>query len=85
MTSTRFEIERIFDLPTRAGLIAAGRMLSGSVQAGMTLRDQATGATVRVIGLELIPPPADHPDRVAIILDRRDAPAVTEGRTLIGD
>jgi hypothetical protein len=85
VTGIRFEIEQVFDLPTRGGLIAAGRVTAGSVTAGLTLRDQETGQTVRVIGVEMVPPPVDRPDQAAIIIDRRDSAAVRQGRTLIGD
>jgi hypothetical protein len=85
VTGIRLQIEQIFDLPARGGLIAAGRMLAGSVTAGLTLRDQATGATVRVIRVEMVPPPPDRPDQVAIIVDRKDSAAVRTGATLVGD
>lgn len=85
MTGIRFEIEQVFDLPSRGGLIAAGRLLTGSVTAGLTLSDQTTGETARVIGIEMLPPPPDRPDQVAIIIDRRDAAAVRTGRTLVAD
>jgi len=85
VSGIRFEIEQVFDLPTRGGLIASGRITAGSVRAGLTLRDQETGETVRVIGVEMMAPPVDRPDQAAIIVDRRDSAAVRQGRTLIAD
>lgn len=82
--SVRFVVEEVFDLRRRGLTLAVGQMLTGVVSAGMTLRVEATGAPVTIAGIELIPPPADNPDRVSLIISPESATRPTPGMVLVG-
>jgi hypothetical protein len=81
--SVRFLVEEVFDLPQRKLTLAVGQMLAGVVSAGMMLRDEATGAAVTIAGIDLIPPPADNPDRVSLIISPESETRPTRGMVLV--
>src|SRR2546429_1643299 len=71
--SVRFAIEEVFDLRQRGVILAAGRILHGTVAGPTMLRDERSGQVVRVLGVELLPAPAGDPDRIRLIIDRAPA------------
>lgn len=48
----RFEVDRVFDLAGRGGLLVMGWLHEGVISEGTTLRDEATQHTWEVLGLE---------------------------------
>lgn len=85
MTAVRFEVETTFDLPGRSGVLAPGRLLTGVIQSGTTLRIEGTDQPVRVLGLEF-PSSAGTPQEartVTLLIDRTDAAPIVAGTVLI--
>jgi hypothetical protein len=79
----RFMVEEVFEVPQRGLTLAVGQVLDGAVTAGMTLQVEATGATVKVASIELIPPPADNPNRVSLVIDQESETRPARGMVLI--
>jgi hypothetical protein len=80
----RFSIESVFDLPQRAGLLASGTLTGGVVRAGTVLRDEATGDSVTVLGVEFETPADRRQGRTTLLIERTAATPVRQGRTLTG-
>ena len=64
-----FAVERVHELSGRGVIVMVGRLVAGTVTGPATLYDVATGIAVRVIAVELILPPAGHPDLVSLVVD----------------
>jgi len=79
----RFTIEQVFELRQRGVILAAGHLQDGTVAGTMTLHDETTGQAVRVLGLELIPPPTHDPDRVILIIDPASPLRPVDGMVLV--
>ena len=82
MPAVRFQVERTFDLPQRAGILLAGIVLQGEIKGGMTLQNAATGQPVRVLGVEFLTPASQRLNRTTVLIDRRDATGITSGTEL---
>jgi hypothetical protein len=83
MTAIRFTVETTFDLPGRDGILVPGVLLTGVIQSGTTLQTEDTRQPVRVLGVEFPTPASQGTNKVTLRIDRRDAPAIKPGTTLI--
>jgi hypothetical protein len=81
--TAQFSIEEVFDLRSRGGLLAVGRVVAGRISAGMTLQDPSTGQRVRVLGVEFLTPKARQLGRTTLVLERTSPTPVQPGRVLI--
>lgn len=79
----RFAVEEVFHLRQRGVLLASGRMLEGSIAGRVTAYDEATGRPVQILGIELLPPSADHPERVTLIIDPSSPTHPVPGMVLV--
>lgn len=70
-TETTFLVTHVFDLPDREGLSTSGKTLTGKVQEGMTLQNDA-GHKTRVLALEFLSPRDIKAGEVTILLERTD-------------
>lgn len=83
MSMVRFSIEEVFDLRQRAGLLASGKFLEGEVLKEMTLQDEKTGRTVKVLALEFQTPRDRREGWTTLLLERTDPSPVVEHAILI--
>ncbi|WP_083863544.1 hypothetical protein [Nocardia exalbida] len=81
MTPVDFTVTHLWDLPHRGGLLVTGRLTSGTVGPGDVLQDSASGATVRILGLEFHG--SREPGEFTLVVDRRDADHVRIGQRLV--
>lgn len=80
--AAQFLIEEVWDIPTRGGLLASGKLLAGRISAGATLRDAVTGVTAAVLGVEFETPADRELDRTTLVVERTDPTPVVVGRVL---
>lgn len=84
MTSdVRFEVEEVFDLEGRGGLLVTGRLVEGHVGGGTTLRNESSGTDVHVTGVEFPTPRQRDEGRTTLIVDRASADTLTTGSVLL--
>ncbi|WBQ08442.1 hypothetical protein [Kribbella sp. CA-293567] len=85
MTAVRFEVETTFDLPGRGGILVPGRLLTGVIQGGTTLRIEDTDQPVRILGLEFPSSAGSTPatSKVTLVIERADAAPIVAGTVLI--
>lgn len=82
-TTARFWIEEVFDIPSRGGLLAVGKVLEGEIVQGMTLQDEQTRQQVRVIGLEFLTPRDLATGGTTLLLERSQPSPVRPQATLV--
>lgn len=68
-TATSFLVTRVRDHSYRDGLLVSGKTLSGKVQPGMQLQDEA-GLQTRVIQLEFLSPRDVRMGEVTFLVER---------------
>lgn len=83
MTGIRFEVEALFDIPTRGGLIVTGKLVEGEIENGTVLRDETTGSHVHVVAVEFATPATERTGRTSLVIDRADSAHVSEGAVLV--
>lgn len=85
MTTVRFVVETTFDLKDENTMLAPGRLLTGQIRPGMTLRTLATGRPVKVQAMEFrcSAVPVDRMNGVTLVIDRADATALETGTILV--
>jgi hypothetical protein len=81
--ATRLVIESVFEPEPPETTLATGQLLDGVVTAGMTLRDERTGATVRLADAQPIAPTRDRITRVTLIVDSTSPTRPTRGMVLV--
>lgn len=85
MASSRFVIDQIFDLPSRAGLLVSGTLASGEIVAGTQLIDIASGKPILVLAVELATPRRHGVEgAVTLLLPREHQGQLLEGGILEG-
>ena len=77
-----FTVERVEDPPERGGVLATGRLAGGSIGDGVTLRQESTGRTVRVLVMDFGTPADLSRKLYTVVLDRREATWVEPGMEL---
>lgn len=79
----RFAVTDVFHLRQRGVVLASGRMLEGAITGRVTAYDEATGRPVEILGIELLPPSADLPERVTLIIDPSGPTHPVRGMVLV--
>ncbi|MGF7237543.1 MAG: hypothetical protein ACQSGP_21650 [Frankia sp.] len=80
MSGVRFVVENVFNITGRGGLLLAGRLESGVIEAGSVLRDAASAQPLHVLGLEF----HSAPGQPTIVLAHDPASAaVATGAVLV--
>ena len=80
MTAVQFRVNEVFDIPTRGGLIAVGSTENGEFVGIPRLRDNTSGHTVRVLGVDHPTPRTRRTGETILVVDRADAEVVQVGR-----
>ncbi|WP_433830220.1 hypothetical protein ACQP2E_10280 [Actinoplanes sp. CA-015351] len=79
MTATRFQINEVFDIAARAGLLVVG-----SADVDFTgvprLRDELTGHPITILGVDFPTPRTLRTGETILVVDRADAGYATTGR-----
>lgn len=84
MTELRFRVDEVFDLPSRAGLIACGTVITGADLIGTpSFVDETTGRPVDVLGMDFPTPRTRRTGQHLLIVSRADAELVAPGRIWI--
>jgi hypothetical protein len=82
MTTIEFQVNEVFDIPTRGGLVAVGNTRHGEFVGLPRLYDETTGHPVRVLGVDHPTPRTLHTGETILVVDRADADYVKVGRVL---
>jgi hypothetical protein len=77
----RFSVAKVWDLPSRSGLLASGWVLGGTIEPGAVLANP-DGATARVLGVEFQSPRDRETGQVTLLLERTSPSPVAEETTL---
>lgn len=85
MKTVRFEVDEVFDISSRGGLVVVGTLTHGEVGPGAMLYDAATGAPVRVLAVDFLTPGAVRTGRVSIVIERADAGSLGRDAVLVRD
>ncbi|WP_346536553.1 hypothetical protein [Micromonospora sp. DPT] len=80
----RFRVDEVFDLTARAGLVACGTMLDGTLVNGLSFVDELTGAPIRVIGVDFPTPTTQGTGQHLLVVSREDAALAQPGRVWAG-
>jgi hypothetical protein len=80
MTAVRFQVNEVFDIPTRGGLIAVGSTRNGEFIGIPRLRDEASGQRIHILGIDNPTPRTQRTGETILVVDRADARYVTVGR-----
>jgi hypothetical protein len=80
MTAVQFQVNEVFDIPTRGGLIAVGSTQNGEFVGIPRLRDAASGRPIHVLGIDHPTPRTQRTGETILVVDRADAHYVTVGR-----
>ena len=80
MTATQFQVNEVFDSPTRGGLIAVGSTHNGDFIGVPRLRDDASGQPIHVLGVDHPTPRTQRTGETILVVDRADAEYVQVGR-----
>lgn len=80
MTAVQFQVNEVFDIPTRGGLIAVGSTRHGDFVGVPRLRDEASGHPIHVLGVDHPTPRTRRTGETILVVDRADADYVTVGR-----
>jgi hypothetical protein len=80
MTAVRFQVNEVFDIPTRGGLIAVGSTRNGEFIGIPRLRDEASGQRIHILGIDNPTPRTQRTGETILVVDRADADYVTVGR-----
>jgi hypothetical protein len=80
MTAVRFQVNEVFDIPTRGGLIAVGSTRNGEFFGIPRLRDEASGQRIHILGIDNPTPRTQRTGETILVVDRADAHYVTVGR-----
>ncbi len=80
MTAVRFQVNEVFEIPTRGGLIAVGSTRNGEFVGIPRLRDEASGQRIHILGIDNPTPRTQRTGETILVVDRADAQYVTVGR-----
>ncbi len=80
MTAVQFQVNEVFDIPARGGLIAVGSTRNGDFIGIPSLRDDASGQTIHVLGVDHPTPRTRRTGETILVVDRADAEYVQPGR-----
>ena len=80
MTAVQFQVNEVFDIPARGGLIAVGSTRNGEFIGIPKLRDEASGRPIRVLAVDFPTPRTRRTGETILVVDRADAKYVEPGR-----
>ena len=80
--TTRFTVEKTFDLPSRDGILVTGSLLQGSLVGGETLLVETTNTRIQVLGVEFLTPKQRATNQLTIRVSRQDAAKIAPGAML---
>ena len=80
MTAVQFQVNEVFDIPTRGGLIAVGSTRNGEFVGIPRLRDETSGQLIHILGVDHPTPRTMRTGETILVVDRADADYVTVGR-----
>jgi hypothetical protein len=80
MTAVQFQVNEVFDIPARGGLIAVGSTRNGDFIGIPSLRDDASGQPIHVLGVDHPTPRTRRTGETILVVDRADAEYVQPGR-----
>jgi hypothetical protein len=76
----RFRVNEVFDIPARGGLVAVGSTRNGDFIGIPRLRDDVSGQTIHVLGVDHPTPRTQRTGETILVVDRADAEYVKAGR-----
>jgi hypothetical protein len=76
----QFLVNEVFDIATRSGPLAVGTTRNGEFVGVPTLRDDATGHPIHVLGVDHSTPRTQDTGETILVVDRADADYVRPGR-----
>ncbi|BCJ53479.1 hypothetical protein Asp14428_49540 [Actinoplanes sp. NBRC 14428] len=80
MTAVEFHVNEVFDIAARGGLIVVGSTRNGDFVGIPRLRDVASGAPIRVLGVDHPTPRTRRTGETILVVDRADGDHVAVGR-----
>lgn len=80
MTAIQFHVNEVFDSAARGGLIAVGSTTNGEFIGVPSLRDDASGHLIHVLGVDHPTPRTRRTGETILVVDRADAEYVRPGR-----
>ena len=80
MTAVQFLVNEVFDIVTRGGLLAVGTTRNGEFVGIPSLRDDASGHPIHVLGVDHPTPRTQDTGETILVVDRADADYVKVGR-----
>ena len=80
MTAVQFLVNEVFDIAARGGLIAVGTTRNGEFVGIPSLRDDASGHPIHVLGVDHPTPRTQRTGETILVVDRADADYVRPGR-----
>ena len=80
MTVTRFVVNEVFDIATRAGLIVVGHAEPRDFIGVPNLRDELTGHPINIIAVDFPTPRTMRTGETILVVDRADAAYAVAGR-----
>jgi hypothetical protein len=80
MIAVQFLVNEVFDIAARSGLIVVGTTRNGEFAGIPTLRDDATGHPIHVLGVDHPTPRTQDTGETILVVDRVDADYVRPGR-----
>ncbi|MEU8242224.1 hypothetical protein AB0C07_28565 [Actinoplanes missouriensis] len=83
MTATRFQVNEVFDIAARPGLVVVGSA-DGGFDGVPRLHDELTGRPITVLGVDFPTPRTLRTGETILLVDRADAGYATAGRVWVG-
>ncbi len=80
MTAVQFLVNEVFDIAARGGLVAVGTTQNGEFIGIPSIRDDASGHPIRVLGIDHPTPRTRRTGETILVVDRADAEYVRPGR-----
>jgi len=80
MTATEFEVNEVFDIAARGGLVVVGDVRPGEFVGLPNLYDKATGHPIRLLGVDHPTPRTARTGETILVVDRADVEYATAGR-----
>jgi hypothetical protein len=80
MIAAQFLVNEVLDIAPRDGLIAVGKTRNGEFVGIPTLRYDATGHPIHVLGVDHPTPRTQRTGETILVVDRADADYVRPGR-----
>jgi hypothetical protein len=80
MTATEFQINEVFDIVARGGIVVVGNARPGEFLGLPTLYDAGTGHPIHVLGVDHPTPRTRRTGETILVVDRADAAYAEVGR-----